>query len=391
MGDQLPWPEMISAINYGMSFTNSLFWHDMGVNYTCITGNCTVEAHQRLEVTSQCRDMTDRLDLSDPDMIQLPGGPQLRKGDGYLNISTTTEYPSADLFSDVGPLIANFQAISNTNLEDRNESTAIQCVMYWAVGTYKITNLTNYTFFDIPSSLWTNTSEQARTMYNQTDRVLLYPPECWVNGTRIKDKNDWQCTYFVDPIAQLGLQNYLRHDMLGMKGEVYRTQTGWQISTLFTNALFWGLFVTPFNKTYSHMETTFNNTAIMMTQAVRQLPVFLDERMDLVFFPANGTTFHYEQFFKIQFYYLGATHFVVGGSVLFFVITVFLTRKDHPWKSSTLPLLFHGLSPEDRSKVAEVPQIVDMSLAAEEMKVKMSMTAVGQRLVTRETLAMGST
>jgi hypothetical protein len=390
MGDQLPWPAMISAINYGMSYTASLFWADLGVPYVCVTGNCTLEAYQALEVTSQCRDMTDRLDLNDPEIIQMPGGPHLRKGDGYLNISTTTEYPAPDLFSDVGPLIANFKAISNTNLETLNETTAIQCVMYWAVGTYQTTNLTNYTLWEIPSSMWTNTSEEARTSHNQTDEIYLYPPECWVNGTRINEKDDWQCTYFVAPLAQLGLQNYLTHKDYGMQGEMYQTETGFKVTNLFANAMSWVVFQSLSNETYINMEKTVNNTAIMITQAVRQLPMMTEES-NATYHPANGTVYQYEQFYKIQFFYLGATHFVVGGSLLFFVVTVFLTRTDHPWKSSTLPLLFHGLAPEVRSKVSEVPQMVDMRLAAEEMKVKLTMTAVGQRLVTRETLARGST
>jgi hypothetical protein len=173
-----------------------------------------------------------------------------------------------------------------------------------------------------------------------------------------------------------------------MQGEVYQSGDGFATSNLFANALSYVASASRSNETYLNLEATFNNTVIMMSQGVRQLPV-VDETGNYTWYPANGTVYQYDEFYQIQFYYLGATHFVVGGSLLFFVLTVFLTRTEHPWKTSSLPLVFHGLTAEDRNRVGELPEMVDMRMEADKMKVKLAMTGVGQRFVTRETVGMG--
>ncbi|KAF2199504.1 hypothetical protein GQ43DRAFT_113870 [Delitschia confertaspora ATCC 74209] len=380
-GDQLPWVTMISSINFGISYTASMFWADSNLLVWCRTGNCTFGSYQSLGLDRQCRDITEFLDTSDEGVIRIPNGPYLRKGDGLLNASTTTEYPSLDIFKDVGPLLVNFQAIANPMLE---EPVAIQCVLYWSVSTFSATNMTNFTLYEPVSSTWTNTSDTARTSYNQSSSIYLTPPECWVNGTHITDPSNQHCTNRITSLAQLGLQNFLTHPSIGMQGEMYKTERGWVVSNLFANALSWVTGYSLPNETYTNLERTINNTAIMMSQGVRQLPVRTDHSND-THFPANGTVWQYEQFFRIQFVYLVPTHFVVGGSLIFFLITIYLTRLDHPWKTSSLPLVFHGLPPEDRDKIGEVPEMVDMQEAAKGMTVKLAMTPVGQRLVTKQT------
>ncbi|KAF2267452.1 hypothetical protein CC78DRAFT_530848 [Lojkania enalia] len=171
-----------------------------------------------------------------------------------------------------------------------------------------------------------------------------------------------------------------------MTGEVYKTLYGWSVDNLFANAVFQTVSSGLKNETYEWLETTVNNTAIMMTQGVRQLPFKADDG-NWTYSYANGTTYNYETFYDIHFYYLGATHFVVGGSMVFMCLTIWLTRRDDPWKTSSLPLLFHGLTVQDRNSVPEVPQMVDMRIAADSMKVKMAMTPIGRRLATRDTIA----
>ncbi|KAF2115360.1 hypothetical protein BDV96DRAFT_646365 [Lophiotrema nucula] len=385
-GDQLPWPSMVSAINFGMSYTASMFWAGSLLPVDCLTGNCTFGPYQSLGVENICHDVTHLLDKSDASVYSLPDGPFLRANDGLINISSTTDYPTNDLFPDIGPLITNFQAIANPSLE---EPVAIQCALYWAVSTYTASNMTNYTFYEPTTSVWTNTTEEAMTKYNQTEYIYMTPPECWVNGTQFKDTSDERCLNWVGSLAQLGLQNFLISDSIGMTGEAYQvSKTGFFVSNLFANAANYVTTHALSNATYNMLELTVNNTAIMITQGVRQLPTLQDDG-NFTWAPVNGTVYQYETFFDIHFYWLGATHAVVGGSMLFMCITIWLTRCDHPWKTSTLPLLFHGLSPQDRATVADVPQMIDMRIAADSLKVKMTMTAVGQRLATRETIASG--
>jgi hypothetical protein len=385
LGDPLPWPSMVSAINYGMSYTGSLFWAGSSLPPNCQTGNCTYGTYQSLIVESQCRNITEKLDWSTyPDVYYLPGGPYLRKADGKLNISTTTTYPDPDHFDHIGPLIVQFQAIANPFYE---QPTAIQCVMYWAVAKFAQTKVSNFVLDDPITDVWTNTSKEAETEYGSGKYILLYTPECWVNGTEIKNATDERCGYWVHPTAQTGLQNFLTSPNLGMAGraEYHSNLTGWDlpedaglyIDTLFANAVYDAMIEEPANETYSIMEQVISNTTLMMTQGVRQMP-----GVDGVSYPTNGTVYTYETFYNIEFSYLGPTHFVVGATILFLGWTIYLTRCDHPWKTSPLPLLFHGLDEADRHTVAEVPHMVGMREAAQRMRVKMTVTPVGQRLAT---------
>ncbi|KAF2000615.1 hypothetical protein P154DRAFT_434859 [Amniculicola lignicola CBS 123094] len=389
-GDQLPWVSMVTAINFGTSYTSSFFWQGSQLPAVCWSGNCTFAAYQTLGVDAKCRDRTKDLDYGVEGLVGLADGPYLRRKDGILNVSSTTTYPPADLFPELGPLILNFQAIANPLIDDQVDPVAIQCALYWAVGTYKTTNMTNFWLYDDPTSVATNTSEASRTKYGMEDYILIYPPECWVNGTIIEEKDERHfdlCTNWISPLGQLGLQNLLTHTGLGMTGEVYKTENGWSVTNLFANAVYDATANRLQNETYNTLELIVNNTAVMMSQGVRMLPTNVNDTFQ--YFPVNGTVYQNGTFWEIHFYYLGIVHAVVGGSVLFLILTVFITRQDHPWKTSVLPLLFHGLSEQDRNMTAEVPTMVDMREAADHMKVKVTMTAVGQRLQTRETLASG--
>jgi hypothetical protein len=229
LGDPLPWPSMVSAINYGMSYTGSLFWAGSSLPPICQTGNCTYGTYQSLVVESRCINVTERLDWgSYPDVYYLPGGPYLRKADGMLNISTTTTYPPTNRFGHIGPLIVQFQAIANPFFE---QPTAIQCVVYWAVAKFAQTKVSNYVLDDPITELWTNTTTEAETEYGSPDNIIIHPPECWVNGTEIKNATDERCEYWIHPTAQTGLQNFMMSSNLGMAGraEYHSNYTGWDL------------------------------------------------------------------------------------------------------------------------------------------------------------------
>lgn len=228
------------------------------------------------------------------------------------------------------------------------------------------------------------------TEYGNGEYITLRPPECWINDTEIENATDERCEYWVHPTAQTGLQNFMMSSNLGMSGwaEYHANYTGWKlpenaglyVDTLFANAEYDAMIEAPANESYTILERVISNTTIMMTQGVRQLP-----GVNRTTFPTNGIVYAFETFYKIDFAYLGPTHFVVGASILFLAWTIYLTRSDHPWKTASLPLLFHGLAEEDRRTVAEVPHMVGMREAAQQMKVKMTVTPVGQRLASGAT------
>ncbi|KAF2711381.1 hypothetical protein K504DRAFT_465145 [Pleomassaria siparia CBS 279.74] len=389
VNNYLPWPSMISAINYGLSYTSSFFWAASSLPPTCTTGNCTFGTYQSLVVESKCLNISDTLDWDTyPEAYYLPGshGLLLRKEDGRLNVSTVTTYPETDRFGDIGPLIAHYQAIARP-YSDYRLPTAIDCVLYWAVAKYTESKVDSYTLHDLKSSSWTNTTEEAKTRFNMNHAIILRPPECWANGTEVKDATDDDCVYTIYPKPQLALQQYLISSNLGMSGyaELHLPTTGWNndadrglfINTQFANSVYDAAIRNPANETYNLLAKIIDNAAIMMTQGVRQLPG------DAGFVPhANGTVYVYETFYDIHFKYLGAANFVVGATILFLGWTIYVTRPDHPWKTSSLPLLFHGLSEEDRRRVTDVPHMCAMWDVAEVMSVKMTVTDVGQRLST---------
>lgn len=224
----------------------------------------------------------------------------------------------------------------------------------------------------------------------QNETISLAPQECWVNGTRVNNTKEDSCQYRVLPLAQLGLQNYLIGKTYGLQGFVSQVTIPNsnppivvpQFNTLFAKALSDGLSDASANNTYNILSTTIDMTTNMLSTSMRQLSGQGN-------WPARGTAYATDTFYDIHFWFLAMTHAVVAGSVMFFIATAWSTRCDHPWKTSALPLLFHGLTQPDRASIAEVPNIVDMREVADNLRVKVSMTAVGQRLATRDAMASG--
>ena len=216
----------------------------------------------------------------------------------------------------MGPLILNLQAVANPTGKD---PTAMQCVMYWAVATFDNTNVTNFSLDEEPAKIWTNTSTVAKTSHLQNNTIYLTPPECWGNGTRIDNTQDARCQYTIHPLAQLGLQNYLT-GKLGLQGFVSQVTIPDsnpplilpEFDTLFAKAITFSLTNAPANETYKILEQTVKMITVMLSQGVRQIPGKGN-------FPAKATAFITETFYDIHFLFLGMTHLVVGGTVMFFV------------------------------------------------------------------------
>jgi DNA polymerase IIIc chi subunit len=107
--------------------------------------------------------------------------------------------------------------------------------------------------------------------------------------------------------------------------------------------------------------------------------------------PAIGQAFHNQTCVHIQWPFLAYPAVLVLSAVVFFVCTVFETRRGdtsrHDWKSSPLALLYHGL--DRQSLQSEEPvQLVkakEMEKLAEHMTVRLSQTEHGWQFVgTRE-------
>lgn len=72
---------------------------------------------------------------------------------------------------------------------------------------------------------------------------------------------------------------------------------------------------------------------------------------------------------------------VVFGSALFTFLVARQARQ-HLWKKSNLPLLFHGLGRRERESCGEIEDYIDMRTKARDIKVKLLTTADGHvRLV----------
>jgi hypothetical protein len=63
---------------------------------------------------------------------------------------------------------------------------------------------------------------------------------------------------------------------------------------------------------------------------------------------------------------------IVGSAI--FSFTVAYTSREHLWKKSNLPLLFHGLGTREREMFGEIEDYIDMRDTAKRLTVKLGNT-----------------
>jgi len=303
-----------------------------------------------------------------------------------VNSSTTAAYPKDGLWNETVPLLVHISIIGNPN-PGNSTPTAMECLLFWVVSVIhpEVQN-GQLVLHDQEKWYWTNTSSSARTTYNQTTEIIIVPPD-YLEPTDDSHydhlKNNSSKRFWVDPRAQLGLQNYLMDPRIGLTGTIEQSSEGvWKSSTLFMMAIgtaFWRAKVGLLNIS-EELQSIFKNIESAMNQAVSTSTRGLDDnQIDWTV----GIAWEQKQHFKFNHRWLVPVHILLAVSGILFLFADGFCRDITPWKTSSFFLLYHGLSMESRTRLPEAPKYLDMESSAKEAEAKLTNTEEGLRLVTR--------
>ncbi|KAI9725124.1 MAG: hypothetical protein M1828_003466 [Chrysothrix sp. TS-e1954] len=101
--------------------------------------------------------------------------------------------------------------------------------------------------------------------------------------------------------------------------------------------------------------------------------------------PLKGQTWRTDTCVRVEWGWLALPAALTAFTLVFFVVMILQTRRgevghNHNWKSSTLPLLFHGLDERTRWRQGELARLDAMEKSAKSLHVKLDLTDEGWRL-----------
>jgi Protein of unknown function (DUF3176) len=144
---------------------------------------------------------------------------------------------------------------------------------------------------------------------------------------------------------------------------------------------------------YKYGAVNFNTVDAMFKKISQSITVYIRQTGFLPFnAPATGQVFHQETCVEVNWPWLTLPAALVLLTTFFFSAMVFETRRGgrptHNWKSSPLPLLFHGLEAEtlDRHGYGEIYDLGEMERSAKGLHVRLEPTQKGWRLTEVETV-----
>lgn len=397
VGDQAPIPQMIAAMQAGFySFSNGETVPTVAGASWCKGDACHFGNYDTLGVCGKCEQFRpdavhnpcqDR-DCTSDDYYTLTEGDSdlsLVALNGVLNLTSDTKHPVGEPISrQTGPLIARMMAmIANGAAYDKKGAgaTAVECAAWWCVQRYSA-KIVNGTLRENLEHKWTDTSRNARTKYLQNEQVTLRPPNCVINGS--KPTNASYCTFNAGAFTQAAIQNFLtggnfsnRHNPF-LSGSVVHSGLGknetWNSTTLLAGAMAsYSLTKQSFeNKVWTGWETMTK----YMTTSIRET-ISADNTWEYTY----GYATNEEQKFHVRWGWIAYPVVVVVLSLVFLLVTMWVTRDDEPWKSSVLSLMFHAFSDKDREHFGDVNTAEEMEELIRTQKVRLVKEAGKEHLL----------
>ncbi|KAF6809542.1 hypothetical protein CSOJ01_06833 [Colletotrichum sojae] len=273
----------------------------------------------------------------------------------YLRLKTSRKVPDNSTFAGYDPdgVIVHLAAIARVG-GDKHE--AVECILQWKVReiqniTYdSTTRLLNETIFnrnDIVPTIATD--EKGRS------NITFSHAPCNFNNTG-------RCAYTVAWEAHVGLQNFLAQVL---KGHVYQDSSR-DNRVVRPDDVLTDLLALSFEskKTTDRLKATVNsymtNVAIDIGNAIRTVSSSRKTKTGKVLMEA--------QYYEIDWNFVLYPGIMMFLSMYLFFSTVWRTRKSPAWKSSPLPLLYHGFERPVGEKES-LPDLAWMKEASEKHKV----------------------
>ncbi|KAF1998466.1 hypothetical protein P154DRAFT_577812 [Amniculicola lignicola CBS 123094] len=389
LGSQFAGIDMLGAINLGMAASTTLWSKDEfgRAPVICLTGNCTFPTHQALALGKKCVNTTSFIDHGDETFYRSRDGLVLHRALGMVNTSASPVYPENDNM--IPPLLIRISMIGSME-PNVTLPIAMECSLFWFVMTETLNVTNNKILYNEkirqPTSYY-DYSVEGRTTYNQNKNITLQPPECWKNGKKVQGP----CPFFVDARAQLGLQNMFMNPQVGFTGTIIRGPNhSWQTSNTFAGTigviLYNVLNSAPEDKMdpYVAIEALFHWIRLAMNSAISATERDMSRKKDALQREwTQGTTWEMEAYYKAKLYWLTPVHLMIICSYLAFKVAKRSARGAVSWKTSLLPLLYHGFATESRAGLPEARTFAMMEENAKAVEAKFEMTGEGLRLMTR--------
>jgi hypothetical protein len=421
----LPVPALIGKLYTGIFIgldpsTSNL----LNVQPNCPTGNCTFPNFQSLAACSSCKDVVSAVNktcsafdiVSVEDNTQfsrvttctfaLPDGIQLNQTVDELNwIDNTERSPETIVVrSHVNPVVAVDDAgaflyvtflqgniSSNRNMTIR----ASQCALSWCIKTYK-TEVVNGQLHEEVLHSWYPGLE-ARTQQPASNYILQ--PPAMNSGAEPQIS-------FVDGFASLSIETWLSKaldfsDSLAPR----KVPNSASIPKLVpdVSSSFVGDdrmagpvfdFVSIFRT--SDPERILQNIAQTITTHIRSTnlsdeniaPEFASklERNNITEIgPVKGNSYFVQVYIVVRWQWLAFSGTILVLNIIFFALIVAQSAKNNVsiWKSSPLPLIFHGLPSARAEHLEEIHEIDDMEKKAKGIRVQLRKTGQGIALEER--------
>lgn len=292
LGDQGPSAAMVSYGTTGFAFASNVITNlsrydldDSSVNGLgdWESDTCEFGIYTTLSICAKCINISHSI-TTDSGRIVLPQNRlSLDIQGGFVNITSDTEYPEPSRFDEntIGPLIVHYLALGHDANATEGAPIAVECVAFWCAATYEsYVNdglLYEYAAFSetdpdssyINQNAWTNTSDTAKTFYNQTQDIFLRPESCYSDNMTVYDVET--CTHHITANAQLGLQNFLSEGyfnippLLRGSEESAGNNGGWRTTSFAANAI---SSACPVNGTDcpAHLTTSLTSSFVNMTK-----------------------------------------------------------------------------------------------------------------------------
>ena len=398
--DKIASPLMVASILTGLGVAPLYYgspWYGIDDStfrnnlFECPSENCTFGLYSTLDVCPKCMDATSSITLRDGVYSALNDSLTLSDTDGLANMTSDTSYPTSSAFADseLGPLIVHYQAMARA--QTNQTPVAMECVAFWCVTTFSaqvdsnilseeyLTAISDYYLIFDPDSntnnaTFTNGSTSARTEYGQKNDITLIPPVSWLNDTQ-----QYNTSFTVLHDAQEALQHTLMTGFSGVEpllhGSVVKVGNSSRSSSLAAHLIFGG--EGPYdnwdgwNLLDLNLTEPFTNLTHYMGYAVRMSESSLGFGASYGYSVTASLRIHIRCVTRNPSHptqripstdgiagrwpwiaYPWAVVVLVG---LFLGGTMYMSKNHGLWKSSSLPILIHGLNDKELSRNLATP------------------------------------
>jgi Protein of unknown function (DUF3176) len=396
----LPMPDMIGAMFEGIFFKpGSSSASSLEMSASCRTGNCTFPPFQSLAAGSSCEDVTHTINHTCGNdgaycEYRLPNGLRVNRtfADTLWSSMVTTGYLDPVGAMRYGNSFFNFSTITTDGLEESLEKggTAMQCFLYWCVKTYK-SSVTNGQLHESVQDSWhSNTTEWLRSDGPlNSKRLDLVPPSL----SDVSPKSTFTVAY----LSTNTLRTWLAKTLSISNSIAISGREGFGLDETANQSSATGSVQIIRNfQSSNNMSTLFANLAKGITRNIRNqnltVQTFSDGYIPLVqgAGSANGTATNLEIYMHVRWGWLAFPAALVCLTIMFLALTMVDTARGHipAWKSSPLPLLFHGLEGGENGQTRTlklVNEIAEMERLAEEIDVRLMDSDSGSGLLVTRT------